>query len=214
MGLSIQKFTFNPFQENTIVIHDGDSCVIIDPGCYERHEQDALVSFISEKNLTPKAVLLTHAHLDHIFGCDFVLKQYDIDCYMHEEDMFTFDMAQRSADTYGIPGFIEPPKPNKLLKGGETLKFGEIELDVLFTPGHCVGHVVYYNAANSFVVNGDVLFAGSFGRVDLPGGDMETLKNSIFNTMFELPEDTVVYCGHGPETTIGTEKRSNYILHY
>lgn len=214
MSLSIQKFTFNPFQENTIIVHDGSSCVIIDPGCYDRHEQEALVSFISDNNLTPKALLLTHSHLDHIFGCDFVLKQYDIDCYMHEKDMYTFDMAQRSADTYGIPGFIQPPVPNKLLQGGEVLKFGEIELKVLFTPGHCVGHVVYYNEKDAFVINGDVLFAGSFGRVDLPGGDMDTLKRSIFETMFELPDDTLVYSGHGPETTIGTEKRSNYILQY
>ena len=94
------------------------------------------------------------------------------------------------------------------------MQFGEIEFKVLFTPGHSVGHVVYYNAENSFVINGDVLFAGSFGRVDLPGGDMVVLKDSIFNTMFALPEETVVYCGHGAETTIGAEKRSNYILQY
>lgn len=212
MGLSIEKFVFNPFQENTVIIHDGDSCVIIDPGCYERHEQEELVSFISDNNLTPKAVLLTHAHLDHIFGCDFVLKQYDIDCYMHKADLYTLEMGQRTADTYGIPGYVQPPVPNKLLKGGEILKFGEIEFEVLFTPGHCVGHVVYYNRENSFVINGDVLFAGSFGRVDLPGGDMATLKKSIFEIMFELPEDTVVFCGHGPETTIGKEKSSNFIL--
>jgi len=214
MSVSIEKFTFNPFQENTVIVHDGESCVIIDPGCYERHEQEELVSFISENNLTPKAVLLTHAHLDHIFGCDFVLKNYEIDCYMHEADLYTLEMGERTAEMYGIPGYVQPPVPNKLLKGGETLKFGEIELEVLFTPGHCVGHVVYYNSDNSFVVNGDVLFAGSFGRVDLPGGDMETLKKSIFETMFELPEDTVVYCGHGQETTIGQEKRSNFILQH
>ena len=87
-------------------------------------------------------------------------------------------------------------------------------MKVLFTPGHCVGHVVYYNEKDAFVINGDVLFAGSFGRVDLPGGDMDTLKRSIFETMFELPDDTLVYSGHGPETTIGREKRSNYILQY
>lgn len=214
MSLSIVKFTFNPFQENTLLVHDGDSCVILDPGCSDRIEEAKLTSFISDHNLTPKAVLLTHAHLDHIFGCDFVLRTYGIDCYMHEADIFTLEMGQRSADMYGIPGFVPPPIPNKLLKGNETLKFGGIEFKVLFTPGHCVGHVVFYNRENSFVINGDVLFAGSFGRTDLPGGDMETLKKSIFETMFTLPEDTVVYCGHGPETTIGNEKRSNLILQY
>ena len=94
------------------------------------------------------------------------------------------------------------------------MKFGEIEFEVFFTPGHAPGHVVYYNAETKSVINGDVLFAGSFGRVDLPGGDLETLKKSIFDIMFKLPEDTVVYCGHGIETTIGQEKRSNYILQY
>ncbi|MBL4862791.1 MAG: MBL fold metallo-hydrolase [Crocinitomicaceae bacterium] len=212
MGLSVQKFTFNPFQENTYVVHDATDCVIIDPGCYERHEQEELVSFISENNLTPKAVLLTHAHLDHVFGCDFILKQYNIDCYLHEEDLLTLSMGERSAQMYGIPGYIPPPQPNKLLRGGETLTFGSMEFDVKFTPGHCVGHVVFYNAENSFVINGDVLFYGSYGRYDLPGGDLATLKHSITSELFNLPDDTVVYCGHGPETTIGQEKRSNPIL--
>ena len=214
MSLSIVKFTFNPFQENTVLVHDGDSCVIIDPGCYEGHEEEELKTFIADNNLTPKALLLTHTHLDHIFGVDFVLKTYDIDCYMHEADLFTLETGQRSADMYGIPGFVQPPVPNKLLKGNESLKFGEIEFEVLFTPGHCVGHVVFYNRANNFVINGDVLFAGSFGRTDLPGGDAKTLKTSIIDTMFELPEETVVYCGHGPETTIGQEKQTNPIYQY
>lgn len=212
MGLTIAKFTFNPFQENTYVIHDGSNCVIIDPGCYERHEQEELVAFITDNNLTPQAMLLTHAHLDHVFGCDFILKQYDIDFYMHEKDVFTLEMGQRSADMYGIPGFVQPPMPNILMNGTETLKFGEIEFKVLFTPGHCVGHVVFYNEANSFVINGDVLFKGSYGRYDLPGGELETLKASIIDTMFNLPEETLVYSGHGPETTIGVEKRTNMIL--
>ena len=214
MSISIQKFTFNPFQENTVVLSDGEVCVIIDPGCYEQHEKNALVSYIKENNLTPVALLLTHAHIDHVLGCQFVLDTFDIDFYIGEKDIETLNSVESYAHVYGFPGYNPPRTPNKLLKGGETLKFGEIKLDVLFTPGHCVGHVVYHNAENKFVINGDVLFAGSFGRVDLPGGDLETLKDSIFNTMFNLPEGTVVYCGHGPETTIGTEKRSNYILQF
>lgn len=211
MDISVQKFTFNPFQENTYVVHDGKNCVIIDPGCFEKHEQDALFSFIEENGLKPSAVLLTHAHVDHVLGCDSVLKKYDIDFYIHEKDLQTLESVTNYAHVYGFKGYVPPKPPNKILKGGEHLSFGEIEFDVKFTPGHCVGHVVYYNAENNFVINGDVLFAGSFGRVDLPGGDLDTLKDSIFNIMFTLPENTIVYCGHGGETTIGEEKRSNYI---
>lgn len=212
MPISIQKFTFNPFQENTYVLHDSKSCVIIDPGCYDREEQEVLVQFIDANQLKPEAILLTHAHLDHIFGVDFLQKHYGLDCYIHEKDLFTLQMGERSAALYGIPGFVPPAIPNKLIQAGDLLTFGSMSFKVLFTPGHCVGHVVFYNAQQQFVINGDVLFAGSYGRTDLPGGDLEVLKDSIFNVLFKLPEDTTVYCGHGPETTIGKEKRTNYIL--
>ena len=104
--------------------------------------------------------------------------------------------------------------PNQMLTDQQELFFDDISIKVLFAPGHCPGHVVLYFPENNIVINGDVLFKGSFGRVDLPGGDLETLKKSIHNVMFNLPEDTKVYCGHGPETTIGAEKRSNYILSF
>ena len=214
MAITVEKFTFNPFQENTFVVHDDSVCVIIDPGCYHPEERKALMGFIDDKGLQPQAVLLTHAHLDHIFGCDFISKHYNIDVYLHEKDLFTLEMGERSANTYGIPGFIQPETPNKLLRGGETLTFGEMSFEVMYTPGHCVGHVVFVNKEEDFVLNGDVLFAGSFGRTDLPGGDMAALKKSIFEVMFELPETMIVYSGHGPETTIGQEKHNNYILQF
>lgn len=212
--MRIQKFTFNPFQENTYIIDDGSNCVIIDPGCYEKHEEQALLDYIQSNNLTPIALLLTHAHIDHVLGCNFVLNQFDIDFYIHEKDIATLQNVKEYAHVYGFPGYTEPKMPNKELQGGETLNFGEMEFEVKFVPGHCIGHVAYYNKAENFVINGDVLFNGSFGRVDLPGGDMETLKNSIFHTMFNLPDDTLVYAGHGPETTIGKEKQSNFILQF
>lgn len=214
MGVKIQKFTFNGFQENTYVIYNEKSCVIIDPGCYERHEQDELINFISSNNLTPKALLLTHAHIDHVLGCTFVLDKFNLDFYIHQNDVFTLDAVHNYAHLYGFPAYTPPKAPTHLLNGGEKLDFDGIQFDVLFTPGHSVGHVVYYNAEDKFVINGDVLFAGSFGRTDLPGGDMNVLKDSIFNTMFKLPEETIVYCGHGGETTIGQEKRTNYILQF
>ena len=212
MGVKIKKFTFNGFQENTYVVYNEQSCVIIDPGCYDREEQKTLTEFIQSNNLTPKALLLTHAHIDHVLGCAYVLDTFNVDFYIHKEDIATLSAVPNYSKIYGFPGYTPPKEPTHLLNGGEKLDFDGITFDVFFTPGHCVGHVVYYNKEQDFVINGDVLFAGSFGRTDLPGGDMKVLKKSIFEIMFKLPEQTVVYCGHGGETTIGEEKRTNYIL--
>lgn len=212
--IKVKKFVFNPFQENSYVVHDGKVCVIIDPGCSNQDEQQLLVDFIADQGLTPVALLLTHAHIDHVLGCHFVLNTYDIPFYMHEEDLQTLHAVSSYAHVYGFENYTPPRDPENLLKGGELLRFGELAFDVLFTPGHCTGHVVYFARENGFVINGDVLFAGSFGRTDLPGGNLEVLKASIFGQLFSLPEDTIVYCGHGPETTIGEEKRSNYILQF
>lgn len=214
MALSIQKFSFNGFQENTYIVHDGSNCVIIDPGCYDSSEEGELVQFIDSNNLKPIALLLTHAHIDHVLGCSFVLSKYDIDFYMHKEDTETLKSVSNYASVYGYPGYIQPNLPNKELKHNDIISFGEIEFEIKHTPGHAPGHVVFYNKENGFVINGDVLFAGSFGRTDLPGGSLEILKDTIHNIMFNLPEETVVYCGHGGETTIGQEKRTNYILQF
>jgi glyoxylase-like metal-dependent hydrolase (beta-lactamase superfamily II) len=214
MAIKVEKFTFNGFQENTYIVHDEKVCVIIDPGCYARDEQEELTNFISENNLTPVAVLLTHAHIDHVLGLAYVLSTYSIDFYTHEIDVETLNSVESYAHIYGFPGYVSPSQPTHLLKGGETLQFGEMQFAVIFTPGHAPGHVVYHDTSNNFVINGDVLFKGSFGRVDLPGGDMDILKKTIEEVMFVLPEDTLVYCGHGPETTIGEEKRTNYILNF
>jgi glyoxylase-like metal-dependent hydrolase (beta-lactamase superfamily II) len=213
MALQIDIFTFNPFQENTYIISDDQkNCVIIDPGCYEEHEEEALLTFINKRQLNPLALLNTHAHIDHVLGNSFVLDKFKIDHYLHSEDLITLNSVPKYAHLYGFGGYKPSPQPNKILIGGEKLVFGEIELDVFFTPGHAPGHVVFYNAENNFVINGDVLFRGSYGRVDLPGGSMEVLKKTITEIMFHLPEETVVHCGHGPSTTIGIEKRTNYIL--
>jgi hydroxyacylglutathione hydrolase len=215
MAISVHTFTFNAFQENTYVLTDEQhNAVIIDPGCYSKAEQSELLEFIQSENLHVQALLGTHAHIDHVLGNAFVMRTYNVDYYLHENDLNTLKSVAQYAHLYGFEGYELSPEPTKFLLGGEELIFGEIRLKVLFTPGHCPGHVVYYNEASSFVINGDVLFNGSFGRVDLPGGDLETLKGSIHNTMFHLPEDTVVYCGHGPSTTIGKEKQTNYILNF
>ncbi|MCO5258805.1 MAG: MBL fold metallo-hydrolase [Crocinitomicaceae bacterium] len=215
MKLHVHAFTFNPFQENTYVIFaDNGDAVIIDPGCYDKEEENELDEFIEANQLNVLALLNTHAHIDHVLGNSHVIEKYKVDYYLHEEDLPTLNAVSSYAHVYGFPNYKISPQPTKLLNHGDTLVFKSIQLEVFFTPGHAPGHVVFYNKENNLVINGDVLFQDSFGRVDLPGGDLETLKKSIFDTMFQFPENTVVYCGHGPATTIGREKTSNYILNF
>lgn len=213
--MQIKKFTFNPFQENTYVLSDDNkNAVIVDPGCYEREEEKELKSYIDDNGLTVLALLNTHAHVDHVLGNQFVLDNYNVPFYLHELDIPTLQSVENYAHVYGMANYKVSPEPTRILKGGETLTFGNMEMKVFHTPGHCVGHVVFYLEKEKLVVNGDVLFKGSFGRTDLPGGSMEVLKKTIFDTMFNLPEDTKVLSGHGDDTTIGEEKRTNYIHNF
>ena len=213
--MHIKKFTFNPFQENTYVLSDdNDNAVIVDPGCYDREEEMELQRYIEDNNLHVLALLNTHAHVDHVLGNQFVLKNYKVPYYLHEADFPTLKSVENYAHVYGMANYKVSPEPTNLLKGGEILTFGDMEMKVFHTPGHCPGHVVYFLEKEKLVVNGDVLFKGSFGRTDLPGGSMEVLKKTIFDVMFELPEETVVLSGHGDETTIGVEKRTNYIHNF
>lgn len=210
--MQIKKFTFNGFQENTYILSDrASNCVIVDPGCYDRYEEDELVNYITSEKLTVLAVLNTHAHIDHVLGNQFVLSRYPVPHYLHMNDLPTLQSVPTYAHLYGFEGYKISPTPTVILKGGESLTFGEMEFKVLFTPGHAPGHVVFYSEKDKVAVNGDVLFKGSFGRVDLPGGSMDVLKETIFNVMFKLPDDTRVLSGHGDETTIGEEKLTNYI---
>ncbi|MEX1191401.1 MAG: MBL fold metallo-hydrolase [Brumimicrobium sp.] len=211
--MKIVQFTFNPLQENTfVVIDDQKNAVIIDPGCYFREEKEYLAKFISEKELKPVALLNTHAHLDHIMGNAFVKETYDIDLYLHKLDLPVLEMGEKSAEVYGLNQFEKSPMPDKWLEEGQDLKFGDIEFTVIFGPGHAPGHVAFYNAAQNILINGDIVFKGSYGRVDLPGGNFEDLKSTITNKIFTLPDETTIYCGHGPETSVKNEKNSNPIL--
>lgn len=212
MDLHVHVFTFNPFQENTMLVYNSlNECVIIDPGCFESYEKNELRDFIAEKGLTVLALLNTHCHIDHVLGNAFVKREYGVDFYMHELDLPTLKSVPNYAHLYGFEGYELSPDPDHFLADGQKLRFGSIELEVVFGPGHAPGHVAFYNAENGFLIGGDILFRGSFGRVDLPGGSMEVLKKTIFERMFTLPEQTVVYPGHGPTTDIGQEKSTNYI---
>ena len=212
MGVQVSVFQFNAFQENAYVVsNDEGEALIFDPGCYSKEEENELSDFIAENELSVLAVLYTHAHIDHILGAAFVQKRYNTPAYLHHLDHVTWNSVASYAHVYGFEGYQLEVVPTQLLKDEQVLELGSFKIHVRHTPGHAPGHVVFYFKSDQFIINGDVLFKGSFGRVDLPGGDLEILKSSIFNILFQYPEETIVYCGHGPETTIGQEKKTNYI---
>lgn len=207
--MEIKKFVFSPFMENTYIIsNEKKECLIIDPGCYDANEQQTLENYIAENDLTPTLLLNTHCHLDHVFGNAFVIKKYNIPLAMHRLDLPTLSMGERSAMMYGL-NLTPSPEPTQFLEEGDVVELGKIKLKVIFVPGHAPGHIVFYNKEEGYVVNGDVLFQESIGRTDLPGGDHATLLKNIKEKMYQLPDETLVYCGHGEETTIGHEKKYN-----
>ena len=207
--IEIKSFVFNPFMENTYVLYDeSKEAVIIDPGCYEKEEHDQLANFISENDLKVVKLLNTHGHIDHVFGNQWVKDYYKVLLYIHPKDEETLRSVKVYAPAYGFANFQES-KPDSYLEEGEVVKFGNSSLDILFTPGHAPGHIVFYNKDQNICIGGDVLFDGSIGRTDLPGGDHDTLIKSIHEKMFPLGDEMVVYSGHGGPTTIGKEKVSN-----
>jgi len=207
--LQIHSFVFNAFQENTYVLYDETKeCVIIDPGCYDRDEQKELTDFIERNDLHVKAVLNTHGHIDHVLGNDFVKEKFNTKLYIHAIDEPVLKSVKAYAGNYGFPQYRET-LPDLFLKEGEIFSVGNQHLKILFVPGHSPGHIAFYSAENKVVIGGDVLFRGSIGRTDLPGGNFDTLIKSIHQQFFTLPEDVVVYPGHGPETKIGFEKKTN-----
>ncbi len=215
MKIHVQTFTFNPFQENTYLVYDdAKNALIIDPGCYTSEERTVLDDFIARHELKIHAILNTHCHIDHVFGNAHCVRKYNTDIITHKGELSTLQMSLTAASMYGLTGYEESPIPTVFVDEDDEVVFGDLKFTVLFAPGHSVAHIVFYNQENNILLGGDVLFRGSFGRYDLPGGDLNTLKNSITTKLFTLPEDTVVYSGHGPTTTIGEEKYSNPILGY
>ncbi len=210
--LNIKQFTFNPFSENTYLLYDDSHhAVIIDPGCYDRYEQAQLLAFINQKALQPEALWLTHAHIDHVLGNQFVYEQWGLSPQMHRAEQTNLDRLPAYAPTFGFPA-IQSPAASDYIEAADVLKVGDFELEVLFAPGHSAGSLCFYHRAGGWLIGGDVLFRESIGRTDLPGGDFDTLISSIQKQLFNLPEATIVYPGHGPATTIGYEKRNNPFL--
>lgn len=207
--IQIQAFTFNPFMEQTYVLFDETKeAVIIDPGCHAPEEKEALKRFISDNNLQPIYVLNTHGHIDHVLGNSFVKETFGIPLVIGEKDEDTLRSVIAYAPAYGFQNY-HASEPDRLLKTGDSVKFGNSELFHVFVPGHAPGHIAFFDKTKAFIIGGDVLFAGSIGRTDLPGGDFDTLIESIHRAFFVFPDDTVVYPGHGEPTTIGKEKATN-----
>ena len=207
--MTIQTFVFNPFQENTFVVYDETKeAVVIDPGCYEPAERAQLDSFIVTHQLNVKCLLNTHCHIDHVLGNDYIKEKYKVKLMIHPTEEAVLRTVKIYAPNYGFAQYREATADG-FLKEGDILKFGNTSLDVLFLPGHSPGHIAFYNRQQNVIISGDVLFAGSIGRTDLPGGNFDTLINSIHQKLFILNDNGVVYPGHGPTTTLGEEKMSN-----
>lgn len=207
--LQIKTYTFNPVQENTyILFNENKECIIIDPGCYFDGEKEELQSFIDSKELTPKILLNTHCHLDHVFGNKFIAESFALILHLHNKEEAMLQMAPASGLMFNLP-FDNYQGKFIFLKEGDSIYLGEDKLEVIETPGHSPGSISFYCRNQHFVIAGDVLFESSIGRTDLPGGDHETLLNSIKQKLFVLPDEVIVYPGHGQQTTIANEKRYN-----
>jgi len=207
---AVKSFIFSPFSENTYILFDATKeCIIIDPGCYTQEERNTLSNFIEKKGLKPVRLLNTHCHLDHVFGNRFVAEKYGLPLEIHRGEIPVLESVPVVAQMYGIPNVQNSPDPSKFLEEGDTVTFGQTSLKVLFAPGHSPASICFYNESDGFIIGGDVLFQGSIGRTDLPGGSYETLMESIRTQFLPLPDETIVYSGHGNPTTIGAENQHN-----
>jgi len=211
--MTIKTFTFNPFQENTYIIHDEtNEAVIIDAGCLNDGEKHILKLYFEENNLTLKRLINTHLHLDHQFGNKFVHDTFGLMPEAGIEDEFLLDNVTAQALSFGLPITEEAQPLGAYITDNQEIKFGNSTLTALHVPGHSPGHMAFYAKNEGVVFVGDVLFQGSIGRTDLPKGDFATLILSITKKLLVLPDSTVVYSGHGPSTTIGYERKNNPYL--
>lgn len=207
--MTVQSFTFNDFQENTYIIYDDTKdCIIIDPGCGNHHEQNQLSCFIELRGLKPKHLINTHCHIDHILGNKYVSDLYQLKLTSHKKEIPVLQFGIQTALMYQINYDISPDI-EIFIDEEDIISFGQSTLKVLFTPGHSPASISLVNESEKILIAGDVLFKGSIGRTDLPGGNFETLTRVIKSKFFTLHDDTIVYSGHGEQTTTGIEKRTN-----
>ncbi|MFA6401764.1 MAG: MBL fold metallo-hydrolase [Salinivirgaceae bacterium] len=211
--MNYKTFIFSPFQENTYLLYDDSKeCVIVDPGNFYPQENQTLDAFITENNLKPVYIIQTHNHLDHLFGTQYLADKYQIPLACHADEVFWIENFKKTCAGYGLAIETQPPLPSTFLTDGMVFIFGNTQLKVIHVPGHSAGGVAFYNAVDGLLFCGDILFNDSIGRADLPGGDYDQLIDGIKTKLLVLPEETKVFSGHGPATTIGKEKKSNPFL--
>ncbi len=210
--ITIKQFAFNPFQENTYVLFDQTKeCIVVDAGCYDEKEHQQLVNYIESNHLKLVDIVNTHGHFDHVLGIKRLAETYNIVPRMNPNEEYLVGQAIEQGAMFGFK--VEPLPTFKYdLTENNTIKFGNSTLHIAHVPGHSKGHVALYETTQRFVLTGDVLFKGSIGRTDLPGGDYDTLMDSIFQKIISLGEEYTVYPGHGPSTTIDEEKLTNPFL--
>lgn len=211
IAVEFLSFAFNPFETNCYVASAAGRAAIIDPSCREPNEIDILTRAVGDAGLTVERILLTHAHIDHIFGCTAVSEAFDVGIEVHADDVPLLKNASSQAAMFGFE-MPAPPEPANLLTPGEHVEVGGERLDILHTPGHSPGSVTFHDRGSGTAIAGDVLFRGSIGRTDLWRGSLPVLMESIFQVLVPLGEGTRILPGHGPETTIGEELASNPFL--
>lgn len=207
--LHVHTFESGGFGQNGYVVREDDAtfAVAIDPGA----GATAMADFLADNGLFCEAILLTHAHLDHIEGVAELVGRTGAAIHMHADDHALYEQVQQQASAFGLEVDRQPPI-DATLEHGQVLRFGGIEFEVRHVPGHSPGHVLFYSADGGFALVGDVVFAGSIGRTDLPGGSMPTLMQSIRSQVLTLPDETILYPGHGPSTTVERERVGNPFL--
>lgn len=209
--MKLTGLQFNPFGEMTYILwhEDGQDAFVVDPGMMERDEQEVFASFVEQHRLNVVKVLITHVHVDHVPGTAWVKERYGASVEFCQDDEFLLKLLPMQYKAFGLNYIHDPFVADKFLSDGDVIKLVDDEIKVLSVPGHSPGSIAFYVPSKGILLSGDAIFAMSIGRTDLPGGSYDQLVNSINEKIMTLPEDTVIYPGHGSCTTVGEEKRYN-----